>query len=94
MSRLPAADAARGAWSGDIMQFKSFLVSSVVTAALMASGSSAHASIFEITYIGLGTSGTAFVTGTAVGGGEYDLTSGTLQSSTLGTETLVALDGR
>jgi hypothetical protein len=72
------------------MQFESFLVSAVIATALIASGVSAQASIFEITYSGLGTSGTAFVTGTAVGGGEYDLTSGTLFSSTLGTETLVA----
>jgi hypothetical protein len=72
------------------VQFRSFLVSAATAAALIVLGGSAQATTFEITYSGLGTSGTAFVTGTAVGGGEYDLTSGVLFSSTLGTETLVA----
>jgi hypothetical protein len=71
------------------MQFRSFLVSAATAVALFAVGVSARAATFEITYSGQGTSGTAWVTGTAVGGGEYDLTSGTLYSTTLGTETLV-----
>jgi hypothetical protein len=56
----------------------------------MVAGGSAQAASFVITYSGQGTSGTAYVTGNAVAGGEYDLISGVLHSNTLGTETLVA----
>ena len=59
-------------------------------AGLATYGAKADAASFVINYSGQGTSGTAYVTGTAIGGGEYDLTSGVLHSSTLGTETLVA----
>ena len=72
-----------------MMQFKFLLVSAATAVALFAAGVSAQATTFEITYSGQGTSGTAIVTGNAVGGGEYDLTGGTLYSATLGTETLV-----
>jgi hypothetical protein len=43
----------------------------------------------SISYSGQGTSGTALVQGVDVGGGEFDLISGTLDSTTLGHETLV-----
>ena len=65
----------------------------LAAAATLAMASFAHADDFTIQYSGQGTSGTAQVTGTAVGGGEYDLTGGTLMSDTLGTETLVLGSG-
>ena len=68
-----------------------FVTASIAVAAGLAGlGGAARADNFIITYSGQGTSGTAYVTGNAIGGGEYQLTSGTLNSSTLGTETLVA----
>jgi hypothetical protein len=70
-------------------KIKSALISALVAGAFVLPSVSAQAAIFEITYSGQGTSGTAFVTGTPVGGGEFELTSGYLDSSTLGHETLV-----
>jgi PEP-CTERM motif len=69
------------------------LTAMAAVAALVALGGTAQAATFIITYSGQGTSGTAYVTGTSVGGGEYDLTSGVLHSNTLGTETLVPGSG-
>jgi hypothetical protein len=54
---------------------------------------SAQATTFLFNYSGQGTSGNGYVIGDAVGGGQYDLTSGVLYSSTLGTETLVPGSG-
>ncbi|MGO9942145.1 MAG: PEP-CTERM sorting domain-containing protein [Rhodoblastus sp.] len=74
------------------MKIRNFAVAAFLGVACFASAG-AQAATFEITYSGQGTSGTAWVTGTAVGGGEYDLTSGVLHSNTLGNQKLVPGSG-
>jgi hypothetical protein len=71
------------------MKTKNKLTALAAAVALVGLGGTAQAATFIITYSGQGTSGTAYVTGTSVGGGEYDLTNGVLHSTTLGTEALV-----